>query len=429
MTAEPPEPTPQPPRWLLAPVFAAHFLCALGFSALALMPKYLITERGLSQAETGPVTMAGPLGVLVFSPLVSYAMRRLTLARIVRVSAWLSALLALAFTQHPPLAALPVLALLAGAATMGVYNAGSALVAEVSPVRGMARALGFYGAAGMAGYAIGPAVIEPLAARAGWAWAFAFAALAAVLGGMLPLPRTRPSEETDTPGARAARQLGGLGGLVLVCVLCGLMHNALWVAHQPLVLARGGHAVQGYFLGMSGGALAMRLGFSSLPDRVGPDRSALAALVGYVLVTLAMTWVTPTTLPLLGLAHGLAHGVFYPSMAAVLVRRVRHSARGHALTLQYAAFNLGATAASLSFARLGHALGPASVFPCAALLGVVGVALLSLLIFRESAAHSLLAFCARPALVLVPCLRQRLGVGVWHELAHAARRIARGLRG
>jgi predicted MFS family arabinose efflux permease len=74
--------------------------------------------------------------------------------------------------------------------------------------------------------------------------------------------------------------------------------------------------------------------------------------------------------------HGVAHGVFYPSLAALSMGRVSSSARGEALTAIYAAFNVGASLASFGFARFGEAYGPAAVFPLAAGFGLCGLAVL-----------------------------------------------------
>jgi MFS family permease len=234
----------------------------------------------------------------------------------------------------------------------------------------MARALGLHGAAGMLGHALGPLVMEPTAARFGWSTSFGLAAGSAFLASLLPLARNEPR------GGGFQLSLGflrPLSALLVVALFTGLMHNALWTAHQPLVLARGGHEMRGYFLGMSGGALIMRVLFGGLPDRIGRARAALYALVLYVLAAAGMTFVTPSLLAGFGLAHGIAHGVFYPAMAALATATVAMNLRGEALIAVYAAFNVGATLGSVGFARFGQAFGPAAVFPLAAALGLVGL--------------------------------------------------------
>ena len=69
------------------------------------------------------------------------------------------------------------------------------------------------------------------------------------------------------------------------------------------------------------------------------------------------------------------------AMAALATGRVASPLRGEALIAIYAAFNVGATCASVGFARFGEAYGPAAVFPLAAGLGVLGW--LALLAFRR----------------------------------------------
>jgi MFS family permease len=351
-------------------IVASHFLCAFGFSVFSLFPKYLMTARGLSQADTGPATMGFPLGALLFSPVLALVMGRFPKAQIVRFCAVSFCVLTSLFCFAPEPAYVPLLSFLIGGVCMGVFNGGAGLVAEVAPEHAMARALGFHGAAGMLGHALGPLVMEPLAARVGWHGSFGLASATALAAALLPLP----GGGTVRGGGYSLswRFLRSLDVLLVVSLFTGVMHNALWTAHQPLVLARGGHEMRGYFLGMSGGALIMRIFFAGLPDRIGRARAAFYALTLYLVAALGMTWVMPETLSLFGLVHGVAHGVFYPAMAALATARVAPNLRGEALIAIYAAFNVGATCASVGFARFGQAYGPAAVFPLAAALGVVG---------------------------------------------------------
>jgi MFS family permease len=360
----------------------SHFMCAFGFSVFSLFPKYLMTARGLSQAETGPATMGFPLGALLFSPLVAFAMGRFPKASIVRVCALLYCALTSLFVFAPEPAVIPLISFLIGGACMGVFNGGAGLVADVAPDHGMARALGLHGAAGMLGHALGPLAMEPLAARFGWGASFCLASCSALLASLLPLAHNEPR------GGGFSLSLGflrPLHALLVVALFAGVMHNALWTAHQPLVLARGGHEMRGYFLGMSGGALIMRVMFGGLPDRLGHARAALYALMFYVVAAAGMTLVTPDTLPWFGLLHGIAHGVFYPAIAALATGRVALGLRGEALIAIYAAFNVGATCGSVGFARFGNAYGPALVFPLAAALGLIGLFTLASFVRRNQA--------------------------------------------
>jgi DHA1 family inner membrane transport protein len=349
---------------------ASHFLCAFGFSVFSLFPKYLMTSRGLSQADTGPIVMGFPLGALLFSPLVAVAMGRFPKAQIVRFCILVYCALTALFMLAPTPAIMPLLSFLIGGACMGVFNGGAGLVADIAPQQAMARALGLHGAAGMLGHALGPLVMEPLAARFDWSTSFGLAVGSAFCASLLPLAHNQPHGGGFSLSWGFLRPLSAV---LVVTLFTGVMHNALWTAHQPLVLARGGHEMRGYFLGMSGGALLMRVLFGGLPDRIGCARAALYTLMLYVVAAAGMTLVTPQTLPGFGLLHGIAHGVFYPAIAALATASVALNLRGEALIAIYAAFNVGATLGSVGFARFGEAFGPAAVFPLAALLGLVGL--------------------------------------------------------
>jgi predicted MFS family arabinose efflux permease len=81
--------------------------------------------------------------------------------------------------------------------------------------------------------------------------------------------------------------------------------------------------------------------------------------------------------------HGVAHGVFYPATGAMCTARLAMAERGRGLMLLYAAFNVGACLGSVSFAQVGAAFGPASVFPLAATFGLLALGVLA---FRDARA-------------------------------------------
>jgi MFS family permease len=356
-------------------LLASHFTVALGFSVFSLLPKYLLTTRGLTQAELGPATMAIPLGSLLFAPITAWALGRASKAQLVRWGALGFALVSAGFAAGPSTALVPLLAALVGGSVMVVFSSGSGLMAEVAPQAAMARALGLHGAAGMVGHAIGPLALERIAHVFGFEAAFACAGVAACLSALIPLPAGPPRASAAlAPSAAIAR---AVGPLLVISSLAGVMHNALWVSHQPLVLARGGTDMGSYYLGMSAGGILMRVAFGGLPDRLGVRRSVRASLALYTLATLGMAWVTPTSLGAFGLLHGIAHGVFYPATGAMCTARLAMTERGRGLMLLYAAFNIGASLGSISFAHVGAAFGPASVFPVAATCGLLALGVLS----------------------------------------------------
>ena len=366
-------PAPENPLRALPWVIGAHFLCAVGFSVFSLLPKYLMTFHGYDQAQVGPVAMGIPLGSALCSPLAVFFMGRISRRGLIRLGTLVFACAALSFPYAIDHGAEVALTFVAGAAAMAIFNGTSALVAELSPARATARFIGLHGAAGMLGYGLGPLIFEKTAAVWGFHAAFAIAATLNLVGSCIPLPAgaAKPSVRQG-PGL----PLRALTSLLAVSFLVGIMHYALWSWHQPLVLARGGTDVHPYFTGMSAGALLMRVVFGGLPDRAGVYRTALVSGVAYVLAALAMTWVTPSTLALTGFGHGVAHGVFYPSMAAYAMTKAGPDARGRVLASLYAAFSLGGSCANLAFSQVGKAYGPASVFPLAAASGCIAVFLL-----------------------------------------------------
>jgi MFS family permease len=167
---------------------------------------------------------------------------------------------------------------------------------------------------------------------------------------------------------------------------CGAAFGAVFTFYQPFVIAQGATQVSIFFVGFTLAAVATRVGLGSLADRVGRRRIALRAFVGYALVVLAMTQLSPARLLWLGLAFGFAHGFFYPAMNALALEHTHESERGRSMTLCTGSFHLGNTASVLTFGWVAQAYGYPLVFVFASLVACIGIVTLYLSA-REPAGH------------------------------------------
>jgi MFS family permease len=133
-------------------------------------------------------------------------------------------------------------------------------------------------------------------------------------------------------------------------------------------------------------AASVRVLLGSLADRVGRLPVALVSLVLYGLVLLVTTRLEPSWLFGIGLGLGLAHGLLYPALNALLVETSPVGARGIVMTSYNGAFNLGFAMSVVSFGAIAEIAGYPTIFLLAGLAVFTGVAALALI--PETSAES-----------------------------------------
>ena len=120
-----------------------------------------------------------------------------------------------------------------------------------------------------------------------------------------------------------------------VSVLVGVGSGAMFNFTQPFALERGMKDVSSLFVGYTLAAIFVRGVLGGFPDAYGRRRVAAAAQVIYGLTVvltagLRLGWLFP-----LGFLLGLAHGVTYPTLAAVAVENIPRVGRGVVMALYY----------------------------------------------------------------------------------------------
>jgi len=298
-----------------------------------------------------------------------------------------------------------------------VFVAGSAMTVDLAPDERLAEALGYFGLTGLATNAIAPATVEELAAGPGWPSAFAVAAAAAFVCALLGLGlRENPARHfrgTPTPiAALAFRADQCRGGVVMACI--GAAFSALFVYHQLYALELGILQVRVFFVNYAFAAVVARSAFGTVGDRWGRRRVSIASLALYTLAAFSMMELSTLGLAIIGAGFGLAHGIFYPTFSALVVEALDARARGKALALLQAWFNIGIALAASALGALAETSGYRDVFAvaglcCAAALSIV------LLQGREKSSHT-----RRPSPDVVEALRN-VKLRVRHSLRESLR--------
>jgi predicted MFS family arabinose efflux permease len=225
--------------------------------------------------------------------------------------------------------------------------------------------MGLAGAASLIMNAIAPAVAEPVGAHYGFGWVFAMSGAAAVLGAVASRRLPRPAPIVATP-LRSPLPRHAVAVLIALAVT-GAGFHVVMAFLAPLALSRGIGTVGGFFVAYTVAALAMRTIGGSFTDRLGLQRTAVAGIFVYGVFIAAIAAVGPRSLAGLGLGFGLAHGVLFPALMALLFHDVQPAERARLAALSNGVLNLGMLTV-LGFGQLANRAGLALVFVIAGTL-------------------------------------------------------------
>jgi len=151
----------------------------------------------------------------------------------------------------------------------------------------------------------------------------------------------------------------------MACI--GAAFSALFVYHQLFAIELGIHQVRVFFIAYALAAVVARLAFGSIGDRWGRRRVSIVSIALYALATFSMMKLATLGLAVIGAGFGLAHGIFYPTFSALVVEDLDAPARGKALALLQAWFNLGIAVAASALGILAETSGYPEVFAVAGL--------------------------------------------------------------
>jgi MFS family permease len=377
---------PDPPlvSRAFADVIVAQLFFGFAYSTFVLLPKLLAVAYGASAREIGAVMATFGVLSLAVSPAIGPIAKRLGLRRTMTAGDLVLAGSAIGFMfvqSAGPFAAL--LRGLQGIAWALCFGAGMALCAEVAPPARLGQALGIFGAASLGMNAVAPVIAEPIAARFGARPVFALAAAAALVGARLcrrlpadtgdkrPLAAAPSEPRTDSWSAVRER-----APVFVVLGVGALAAGSMFTFVAPFALSRGVGAVGSFFAAYTLAALASRFALARFADRTGHRPVALTGGVGYGLAVIAMGALGPAHLVAVGAAFGLAHGIVFPALMALVLSGVPGTERPRLLGWANGAMNLGivglaplgSVAGAIGYPAVFVATGAVTLTAAAALL-------------------------------------------------------------
>ena len=364
---------------------AGHFLQALGYASMLLLPLYL-EHLGATRTEIGLLMATASVSGLVSRPLVGWALdnigRRPTLFA---GTALLVGSMALVWWVKDIGALIVVQRILAGAGLGTLFTAYFTCAADLVPASRRTEGLAIFGVSGLL-----PLLVNPLSDRIGVGardvrWFLPLMGGAIALS-FVPLVLLRePARATGEAAFSPRAALAALSRRELWPVWLAVSALAALVALFQSFAAvtaekRGLPGPSSVWLSYALGAAAVRIFGGKLPDRVGPQRMVVPALGSYIAGALVMASATGQTGALLaGLLAGIGHGYCFPVLTGQLVTRVPHSFRGSALASFTALWSASELVASPAFGAVADRWGDAAMFRVAAVITIALLAAWSLL--------------------------------------------------
>lgn len=358
-----------------------HFLQALGFSSMLLLPLYL-EHLGADRSDIGSLMALAALGGLLSRPLAGLALDRygrkptVILGTVLLVSS-----MALLYGVRDLGWLIVVDRLLIGVAVGTLFTGYFTWASDLIPAERRTEGIALFGVSGLLPIGlnafVGSMDLPPERLPT------LFLALGGLIGlsllVVLPLPETLAAEQ------RASRGEGGAALRSLVtrrlapvwlatATFAGLV--GLFFAFATVTAkARGIASPPSLWLSYSLGAVGVRLLGGRLPDRVGPHNLVAPALGLYVLALLVCArGESREAFLVAGLLGGLAHGYCFPVLVGQVVDRSPARYRGSAMAAFTALWQATELVLPPPAGRLADAYGDASMYLLAAGAAVAGLA-------------------------------------------------------
>ena len=339
-------------------VTAAHFLQALGYSSMVLLPVYL-AHLGASRVQIGWVMASASIFGLAARPAVAVAMHRFGTKPTLAVGTLLLTLGMAAFWHVRDLGPWVWGArMLVGVGTGTLFTGYFALAAELIPESRRTQGIALFGISGLV-----PLLVNPLAGQVGVA--------AADLRLFFP----------------------ALGGLVLCSVLPLALVRKIWVGVVALAAlaatfmafatvtaqSRGIARPAALWFTYAGGAAAVRLVFSGVAARIAPRRLVPVAFVSFTAAALlAAVAQGELTFLAAGLFAGLGHGVGFPLLTSAAVTDTPPPLRGAGMATLTGFWELSTLVLTPVFGLISDLYSDATMF-----FALAGLALVTAVVSRD----------------------------------------------
>lgn len=357
----------------------AHFLQALGYCSMLLLPLYL-DWMGASRAEIGGIMATASVGGLLSRPLVGWALDVLGRKPVLVVGTLVlvgGMLLVGGVTRVGPL--VYVMRLVVGLGAGALFAGYFTFASDRIPASRRTEGLALFGISGLA-----PLIVNPFADQIGIAPAdlrwFLPVVGGLVASSLLFLPLV-PEVEAERSASKVTLRSVGLAlghrSLWPVWLATGVFAGLVAVFMAFATVTASGRGIENpamLWLTYAGGAVAVRLVGAKLPERVGTGKVGAISLLIYAIGfwIAAGAW-TSSGFLLAGLFCGVGHGYAFPVLAGQTVERSPKELRGMALSAFTGMWEGGRLFLAPLFGLIADATSDGTMLRTAAVFGLLGL--------------------------------------------------------
>jgi len=359
--------------------FVTNLCQGTAFNLFLHLPGYL-HDLGANDAQIGWISSLTALAAVAFRPPVGRAMDRRGRLPVIRYGGALhGCATALYLGVHEIGPYLYAVRVLHGVAEALLFSALFAYAADRVPAARRTEGLALFGVSGMLPISIGGWLGDWLLPLHGFPLLFQLATALAAGSFVLSLRMEEPARplvaSSASVGTVAALRQRELGPLWLLGTVFSIVLTAFFVFIKRFVDETGIGSVGLFFSAYTGAALALRIFFGWLPDRVGPKRVLGPALVALTLGLAVMSRAASEASVLAaGVLCGIGHGFTFPILFGLVVSRTPEENRGSTLALFTALFDLGVLLGGPTFGLVIDRFGFSAMYAAGSVALALGTA-------------------------------------------------------
>ena len=358
-------------------VAVANFLCFLNFAFFFLLPVWVL-EHGGGEETVGRVAGAAGIAGLVALPFIGWLLDRFGRRRFMINGALVAAFCSLGFVWideiGPPLY---VLRMVQGVAVTCAFTGAQTLAVLFAPIERRGAAIGWFGISTILTHAISPAIGEEIILRWGFDAMFVVGALLSLAGFALACTLPRPPEfaagsSSIKPDPEVARRAVMTASLAMVCYGFGFGSAQTFV---PVMIERFQIGrVGAFFIAWSLAAVTTRVVLGGASDRFGRRAVIVPAMITMSIAVALLAFVRSANgILVAGVVFGLAQGLLYPTMNALVADWSSPHNIGRTQSLFSGSYSLGIASCSFFFGSLAEHQGYTTMFLVTLAITLVGL--------------------------------------------------------
>jgi len=359
-------------------VSIANFLSFLNVAFFFLLPLWVV-QLGAGEAVAGRVNGVQGFAGLAALPFIGYLLDRFGRRRFLIAGVGLGALCSLAFVFIDEIGpSLYVLRALQGVASTSAFTGAQTLAVLFAPPQRRGEAIGWFGISTILTHSISPIIGEEIIRRYGFHAMFGTGAVLGAIAFVMACLVPRPPDfvavnRGEIVNAGAARRAVATATFAMLCYGFGFGATQTFV---PVLMERYSIGRVGFFFAAwSLTAVVARASLGSISDRLGRRAVLIPAMVIMTLAVGSLAFVrTLPTIVAVGAFFGLAHGMLYPTMNALVTDWSNPRNIGRTQSLFSGSYSLGISTCAFFFGMVVESYGYPAMFLTAMSITIVGLA-------------------------------------------------------